>query len=72
MALDCETDRIRWEEADKLRNREISLLRRDVKNLQDDMERLVARSVDSGVVSRVVGHATTTPPLSNKPKTSET
>jgi hypothetical protein len=51
LMLDCEVDRLRWEEADRLRNREIGLLRQDVANLQDDIARLLARSVASGATS---------------------
>lgn len=49
--LDCEADRIRWQERDRLRDGEITLLRRQVENLQADVTRLLERSVASGAVS---------------------
>jgi hypothetical protein len=52
--LDCQADRIRWEERDVIREREIKSLRIQVGVLQADVDRLVARSVASGVVSGVV------------------
>jgi hypothetical protein len=51
IALDCETDRVRWQERDRLRDGEIALLRRQVEDLQTDVARLVTRSVASGAVS---------------------
>jgi hypothetical protein len=48
LMLDCELDRARWEEADRLRNGEITLRRRDVANLQADIDRLLTRSGASG------------------------
>lgn len=56
LMLDCELDRVRWEEADKLRNREIALLRQDVTNLQNDIARLQARLVASGAASAGVAN----------------
>ena len=44
LLLDCELDRLRWEEADKLRNREIHLLRVSVDHLQTDIDRLLAKT----------------------------
>jgi hypothetical protein len=57
--LDCEADRVRWQERDRLRDGEVILLRRQVENLQADVTRLLERSVASGVVS----DSAPTPPL---------
>ncbi len=67
LMLDCEVDRLRWEEADKLRNREIALLRQDVANLQGDIARLLARSVASGVASGAATANVPAPPPTSKP-----
>lgn len=63
--LDCEADRIRWQERDRLRDGEIGLLRRQVENLQADVTRLLERSVASGAVSVP---ATATAPLTTIPR----
>lgn len=68
LMLDCEVDRLRWEEADKLRNRELVLLRQDVTNLQADLARVLARSVGSGAASAAAPDASAIPsPPTSKP-----
>lgn len=71
LMLDCEVDRVRWEEADRLRNRELKLLRQDVTNLQDDVGRLLARLAVSGAGSGTATAAEASMPT-NKPTPSAT
>lgn len=63
LMLDCEMDRVRWEEANKLRDGEIALLRRQVVNLQADVDRLLTRSVESGAASAGAAAARSTAPI---------
>jgi hypothetical protein len=82
LILDCEADRLRWEESDKLRDHrdrlrdgEIILLRTTVENLQADIQRLQRHYAPSGVgsVTAPPDAATTddpSPATTTKPKPS--